>query len=251
LAPLIAATNLSAGLLIGPAVLALAWLKRLSWRALVLLLAIYLLTSIAYLHGWTSDGPSPLAALQSPTKLIAYVLTYFDVSLPLLRWIDPYRIVAALSLTTFLVLLIRAILNPKRISNFEWFCLAECALIVMTASLTALGRVQFGIGQALAGRYRTSAMLYWAAFFSLLQITVWRTWPAKLRAAETLVYASVILWLLPLPFYWKSQTQRSDTLRQACAAVISGHYDAETVRQLNPSLDEVKAAAKILRPLWH
>jgi len=172
--PLLAAMNLAAGLLIGPATIVIACLRRLRLSLLMTLTAASVVSWCVYLHGYRRDGAdlSLTDDLGHGKNLIVYVLTYFGAS-----WTGllPHkeRLIATISIIVFLALAAKAMRRSREISNFEWFLIGECILALATALLTATGRLQFGVGQAFASRYQTPAMIYWAAFGGL--ILLWFT----------------------------------------------------------------------------
>ncbi len=185
LAPAIASTNLAGGLLIGPATVILAALKRMPRRIILALVAAFLFTAGAYLYDYQRSGTDLplLVALSKSKDLFVYVLTYFGASWTALL---PHkeRITAFLSLVCFVIVLARLLRKRDQISDFEWFLIAECGLMFGTALLTAVGRIQFGTGQAFASRYQTPAMLYWAGLGSLVFVEIWKRWQRKIVIAE-------------------------------------------------------------------
>jgi len=162
LAPILAAMNVAGGLLIAPVALGLAIVRRLPLRFVMIVLSAFVLSTGAYL--WHFKFPDranpPLHALADPRGMFVYVLTYFGASWTKLL---PHkeRITALLSIICFAALVVRSVRRNKQTTAFEWFCIAECSLMLAVAAATALGRLKFGVGQAYASRYQTPAMLYW------------------------------------------------------------------------------------------
>jgi hypothetical protein len=251
LAPIVAGLTFAAGLLIGPVVICLAMIRRLPWRFLVIVLFAFLLSVGAYLWGFKPPDPAfpPRRALTDPKGIFIYVLTYFGAS-----WtkILPHkeRLIAFLSIACFLTLVIRSVRNRKQVSDFEWFCIAECSLMLVIAFATALGRLQFGPGQAYASRYQTPAMLYWGALGSLMIIAAWRTRPQSFASVQAILL--VIMCLSALTFFrtWSATANRADSLRRACDRVIKGNYTAVTVRTLDVPGGEIEPGASLLRNTW-
>lgn len=246
--PLIAAVNLSAGLLIAPAVIGLACIKRLPASHVLLLSAAYSATILLYFHGWrTDDGLKPYRLSQTllhPLDLLLYALTYLDASWRIFVPVR-YHVASILSLVILIAHSAR-----RKANSFELFCVTECGFILLTALATAVGRLHFGLGQALAGRYQTPAMLYWACIFSVVLVTFWRRWPARLPIAQTVALSLISLYLLFFPAYWRVWTNGADSLSNACAAVISGHYDASANKRLYPRPEMIEGVAAMLRSTW-
>jgi hypothetical protein len=248
LAPLVAAANLASGLLIGPAVIALAWVKRLPRRIFFAITALWILTVLFYFHAYRTPAghPSPLLAVLHPWAIVRYALALLDAS-----W--HFFFAAALSLVCLIACVATAVRSRKPLSDFEWFCIAECSLMLATASLTACGRLQYGITQAGESRYQTLAMIYWASLFSLVMIAVWRWYPEALglvQMAVVLIALSSLLFLAP---FWKGIVAQSDGNRQACASVIGGKHDAAAEKRLDFFADdpsEVRRPAALLRKRW-
>jgi hypothetical protein len=249
LAPLVAGLNLSAGLLIGPAVLCLALWKRLPARAIATVATIFILSSLLYFKGYSLPKTERSGMLSHGKDLFVYVLTYFGAS-----WtrLVPHkeRATAFISLVVLLVLVVRAVRDRNQITNFEWFAIAECGLMLATALITGAGRLQFGVGQAYAGRYQTPAMLCWGSLFSLLLIAFWRERPARFGVAQGGLVLLALLSVLTFPGYWRTTVNRADALRNACNAVMSGNYDDATAKKLFPSTEVVARGASLLRNVW-
>jgi hypothetical protein len=245
-APIFAGLTLASGLLIGPAVLALAYAKRIGRSAVLALAACSLLSISLYFYGYrTPPGhSSPLRAVLHPWEILRYVLVLLDTS-----W--HFFSIASISLICFAACVIAATRSHQRVSNFEWFCIAECGLILTTASLIACGRIQYGVAQAAESRYQTPAMIYWACLFSLVLIAVWRWRPSQLtllQMAIGLIALSSLLFLAP---FWSRVLAQSDSNRVACASVVLG--DDRAARRLDFLADdprETSRVAALLRERW-
>jgi hypothetical protein len=121
--------------------------------------------------------------------------------------------------------------------------------MLATALMTACARLQYGISQAAESRYQTPAMIYWASLLSILLVAIWRMQPTRFKFAQlfVLLISSSSLLQLP-PLAWEKVW--ADSKRRACAAVIGGHYDAQTARQLTDSPEGLKRGAQLLRQRW-
>jgi hypothetical protein len=250
LSPLAASMNLSAGLLMAPILLGLACVKRLPWKTLAMLASAYSLSFLAYLHGYNSPaGSSPISSISQPKSLLLYVLTYLDASW---RLILPgqYRLASTLSLIVLFALLVQVLRSRTCVTNFELFCLAECSFVLITAFATAAGRLHFGVEQALSSRYQTPAMLYWAAFFSLIFIALWRKDPSRLRAIEAAVVVLTLCSFSLFPFYWNLWAKNADRYRDACAVVTGPHYTASAAAVIGESSQEVHQGVALLHRTW-
>jgi hypothetical protein len=230
-APMFAALNLAGGLLIGPVVLCLAWGRRLPRTFLITIALGFLTTSLLYLHGYQAPpgNSSPLESIQHPILLLNYVLSYLDGSFPAMPHHPP--MVAAVSVLLLTYLAVRFRRSSGEVSDFEWFCFAECALVLGTAVITGLGRLSFGANQAtFSSRYQTPAMLYWASLFSLVAIGSWRS---KKESNPAWLLAPVAFWILMMPFLWRVYTGHADILRHACSEILKNPRDLNAAQILN------------------
>jgi hypothetical protein len=244
--PLAAAVNLSAGLLIAPAVIGVGCIKRLPIRHVLLLSASYSAVILLYFHGWeANDGVKPYSLSRTflhPLDLLLWALTYLDASWRIFVPVR-YHVASILSLVILIACAAR-----RKATSFELFCFTECGLILLTALVTAAGRAHFGLDQALAGRYQTPAMLYWACISSLALAALWRRWPAQLHVAQVVALLAISCHLLLYPVYWRVWAMGADSRSNACAAIISGHYDASATQMLYPGI--IENAAAMLRSIW-
>lgn len=248
LAPMFAAMTLASGLLVGPAAIGLAFLKRISRRELVMLIALSLTSFVFYFWGYRSPSghPSPFEALRHPGDVDRYVLLVLDTSWQVFS-------MAGISIIFLGCSVAAALHRRERVSNFEWFCFAECGLMLAAASSIACGRLQYGVAQAAESRYQTPAMIYWAALFSLALIAVWRWQPARIGLLQMGIVLIALYSLLSLRPVWSGFIAQADGNAQACASVMRGKYGPSAVKQLDLFADdpgEVGRAAALLRERW-
>jgi hypothetical protein len=249
--PLVAGLSIASGLLIGPVTICLAIMRRLPYRFVIVILTVFVVSIGTYLWGYKSRDPanSAQSALADPKGLFVYVLTYFGAS-----WtkILPHkeRITALFSIACFVVLVIRSVRKQKQLSAFEWFCIAECSLMLLVALATAVGRLKFGVGQAYASRYQTPAMLYWAALYSLIIIAAWRARPQRFALLQGTLLLIMCLSALTFLRIWNGAATRADSLRRACDSVIKGNYGEETIRTLGVPGRDIQPGVTLLRKTW-
>ena len=248
LMPLIAAMNLSGGLLIGPFTVSLAMVRGVSPRYVLLLLAVWLLSVAVYLTSYHIPADDPLWRAH-PKDIFVYLLTYLGAS-----WtkIVPHkeRVTCFLSFVVLGWIIWRSAQRRAETPAVEWFCIVECLWIVATAVLTSLGRLQDGVGQAYGGRYQTAAMLYWAALGSLLILHTWRCFPRRSTAMQTAIAALMFCSVLTMPRIWSIVTTRGDRLAQACAVVMHGPLNRKSGRVLYSMPQEMPPDIAYLHRLW-
>lgn len=251
-APMLGAISFAGGLLIGPITLALAFAKRLSSRYMAWLTATSLMSAAVYLHHYQRVGTDwGAAALLSHAKDVAvYVLTYLGAS-----WtrILPHkeRLIAFLSLIVYTVVLIRQLRNYRKTSDLEWFLLAECTLMLAMGFLAAFGRIQFGVGQAFAGRYQTPAMIYWAALGAIVLIRLKSRWPNKFFYAQVFLLLTMLASAAALPNFWQTESERARALNAACNRVMASHFDPQDARKLYETSEVVIEARPFLYCIWN
>jgi hypothetical protein len=249
--PIVAGLNLAGGLVTGPAVLVIAWLKRVSASLIVTFAAIYFASCLAYLWGYhrSATDLSPLSELSRDKDLFVYVLTYFGASWTRLL---PHkeRTIAFISIVGFLALFFRAVRKRAKVSDLEWFLIGECGLTLATALLTAFGRIQFGVGQAFASRYQTPAMMYWAALGSLALLWFWRNWPERITFPEAILLAIMLLSIFTFPRVWSSTASRADDLRRACRITMGPSFDPVVAAKLYENAGVVAKARPFLQKIW-
>ena len=235
IAPLLAAMNVAGGLLIGPVLIAFGIWRGVPLRYLLTVSTLFIITAAAYLTGYKSPDPShrPLTEVGHGVNVFVYILTYFGASWTRLL---PHkeRVTCFVSFVCLAYLVTRAARHRAMTSSFEWFCMAECLFTIATALLTSLGRLQFGVGQAYAGRYQTPAMLYWASLCALILISVWRYRPAKLGQVQGVILCLLLLSTATFIPMWKSLTCRGDRLRSDCYSVMHGNTNNSPLSFLIP-----------------
>lgn len=235
LAPLLAGLGVAGGLLIGPVTVALAGFKRLRKGTVVTISSMFAVSALAYVVGYRTPPwhSSPLESIRCPFVLADYGLTYLGAPFDL----PGAPFIGFASLVLLAVLGVQAARHGMG-SDFEWFCWAECVFVVAMAVITGLGRLNFGVEQAYAGRYHTPTMLYWACVLSLAVIAFWRSWPDR-PGNHRWILLPVCVWAFTVPFLWRMQAAASDTRRAACRAALSGHATAAQAEVLDHSDPEL------------
>ena len=218
----------------GPVLLLIGFAKRLRLRILGWMAVVYTICTATYLWGHHPPLPSydPSRSIRDPHAVWLYILTYFGAS-----WTEllPHkeRIIAFVSLVTYSGFVVQAMRARESVWNIEWFCLGECTLAIGVAFLTALGRVQFGPGQAFASRYQTIAMLYWAGLCTMVLLWAQRRWPRRFWMAQVMLAIVLMLSVLTWKRIWDTEVSRSENLRAACSDVMAGRASASDIRTLD------------------
>ena len=162
--------SMAAGVMTLPLVIAAAIALRMPRKAIAVLVICFLAALGSYLYHYVSPPghTNPISALRRPVQMAEYVAIYFGGALFNQRLkLD--------ALAGALGLLVSACLGAatlwRKRSPFPVLLVMLQAFCVGTALLSALGRLDFGVAQAVASRYATFGLLFW---LSLVVMVVWR-----------------------------------------------------------------------------
>jgi hypothetical protein len=109
--------------------------------------------------------------------------------------------------------------KPKKL---EAFLLTNMIFFLVTSMVTALGRINFGLEQAISSRYQTIAMAFWGCFMALLLYWQCDRTQSVIRLIE-LQAALVVLLVVSVPRFAASAAMARDrqlSLAQAYGAFI-------------------------------
>ena len=137
--------------------------------------------------------------------------------------------------------------HRKKASPAQLVLLHLMMFVLATALLTASGRMQFGLSQALSPRYGTAALLFWTAASFLL----WSLVSRDNHSLRNLVLAGIAVvglfaaWTqLPLIGYAENATL---TRKEAETALLSRVHDPEVLSRIYPNVLFVEQQAELLR----
>lgn len=178
----------------------------------------------------------PLQSVRHPLILIEYVAKYFGGSF-LGRLAVP---IGVAGLLTAAALAIRAVCRRDirrpiiaALFGLMLFCFG-------TASVTALGRINFGTDQAFASRYQTFALLFWFGLGCLLLLTISTNGSRALRTS--LLAAVVVVMLLSTVRYercLRGALERRAQENVGSFALMAGLHDQNAVNLLVPINDNL------------
>lgn len=207
----IAAGTMANGIFVLPLIIIYAALSRwsLSEKAILLILAVAVW--IFYLHGYKTPGHHGSiinSVLSHPDKVAHYITLYLGS--PLYHalagdFVGPRlaRILASalggililiFSIKSFVILILRRGANER--AALDLFLMIFLLYILLSAAVTAGGRVIFGVEQALASRYTTPSLAAWSAMLLLCAPNLLRLDHA-LRGRIWIAAAGLVLILLP------------------------------------------------------
>ncbi len=134
-------------------------LRRETWRRLALWGGVAVPALALYYYGYNfhADPASKAIATQHPERFVEYVATYLGHALSWNKYSAPVFGVLFLGLVVWIACMIfRRPEFGKKIAAWAGFMIFG----LLAAASTAIGRLEFGIGQALAPRYMIMASLF-------------------------------------------------------------------------------------------
>lgn len=163
--------TLASGIIIMPLLVIMSIFLRQKIYNSLLLLLVSCITVGLYLYGYASPGyhSSPAdSLLYHPIEILQYILIYLGSPF---YHITSKIFLCFLSGTGFIVSFIYVLITyikEKKQNPIYLASLLFVFYILVTALLTASGRINFGVDQALAIRYTTPVLMGWAVLFILL-----------------------------------------------------------------------------------
>lgn len=124
---------------------------------------------------------------------------------------------------------------------------------LMSASITGLGRVSFGLGQAITSRYVTISNLFWICFVAMLLVAwdIWAKKPSKYRIEKYLIAVLFITVSVSCWVRYQKDKEVFATIHQervkAKATLLSPKPDDELVRKIFGEVESVKKWNEFLR----
>ena len=128
--------------------------------------------------------------------------------------------------------------------------LAIVVFVLLTALITALGRIEFGVEQAMASRYATPALIFWIATCALLlSIRVKsRLILLGIRQIGAVITLSVIFSALTFQLKIPEIEQQFRLTRLAAAAsLLSNVYDKSVLEHIHPRPPQIMSVVDTLR----
>ena len=250
----IATFSVANGLALWPVLIGIATLSRWPPRKVAALLSFALVSCILFFwgnHQAAASGGS-IAALRHPLLLLGFVASYFSMPFGVIRSPLVGFAFGALSLVLWITCLITAIRRRVLVSNTGILCFGYAAFELLSACMTAAGRMDPndpGFLAAKAGRYVTVPLVGWAL---LAAETVWLLRSSgvgrfKLRtiaAAGILILAFMQIRLSR----WLRTNDRYIASQQLTALSIqTGLEDPELLRNVFPEPAYVSSLLPILK----
>ena len=167
-----ASFTMSSGLNLWIVGLVLLWLnrKQVGPRKIGLWVILSIVGFAIYLHGWSRSGlqSHPSYAFTHPIEFFGYLFAYFGTSFGAWAGLDFSMVLGALVLAGFGFLVFTYVRRPSAgFGDVEIPWIAVGCFSLLCGGMTDIGRVGFGIGQSMAGRYTTYSDFLWVATFAL------------------------------------------------------------------------------------
>lgn len=240
------------GILIGPLMVLHALVTRQSRLRISTLAVLSVLVIGTYLRGYV-PGPNQTsttaALLAQPGEAAAYVVLYLGGPFfHLFGRSDIGRVVASIAGLVLLAGSARVawmLLMRRPSDSLRVALLMFVAFVVGTAIVTAAGRLEYGLSQALSDRYTTPALMAWLALVVLYT-------PALLasrrgRSAAALVWPAAALVLLMLSFQVRALIRPHETLIERAVGTLAlsmGVRDPVYIGTVYPDADRALALAR-------
>ena len=236
--------------LVAPVILVvLALLARLRPRLVLLCAAWAALLAAVYLQGYepVPHHSRPAESLTHPIRLLVYVATYLGGILGS-GSIGPAATFGALGIAAALAATLRvAAQRPARPASLA--LLGIMLFVGAGAAVTASGRLGMGVEQALASRYVTGSVTFWAA-----QLTYWWVDPPRGAAGAAARSAASAVCLLLLAAVWREQgagkpqlAVQSFAQNESQDLLLMGFDDPEILRRAAWDAEDVQRLLPVLR----
>ncbi|HEX4232641.1 MAG TPA: hypothetical protein VHZ07_28530 [Bryobacteraceae bacterium] len=247
---LCATLSLANGLVLWPILAVILIALRVDWRYAVALLAITGLVFTAYFWGWfTPDGHSdPLESLQHPVEMVHYVLCYLGGSWAIFG-IGPAFALGGVGAAIGVIALVKMWTARQSLRTLDIFIAVTILGSIGTAFETALGRLDFGLGQAASSRYQTVALVYWAAL-AMWVVSTFRQSPRRMSLKCWAVACFSLVVLVPFARIANIVGVYEDwpaAFDDAAATMMSGVDDDDALTVVWPMDGSIQPVIDLLR----
>jgi hypothetical protein len=239
-------------LLVGDSARARRFAAAITWAALV---------GWLYFRGYAKPGHHPdlVYAAAHPAQFVHYLLVYLGGAVGFWR-VEAATAFGALGVLTLLAATVWLLVGREvpRTALVPWLLLAGYAML--TAAMTGLSRVGFGVEQALSSRYTTIAGLFWVSTVVVGAVAATRAFGrlrSRGRVAAGLVCLTAILATLLAAGYARSSVlaharfQAWHTSLASAEECVRYYREApdSCLRQIFPVAEYPRAAAALLQTL--
>jgi hypothetical protein len=224
---LTAEASLANGILVWPLLLFMGLALGFRKRDLLITAAAGAAAIALYVPGYHTPPlhASPLVSIQDPIGILKYVVTYlassWDPQLPSAsNFPSVFESLTLVAIAAAIVGALSCLRDWKRPAPLRLFLYTDMLFVLGTATITALGRLNFGYGEAASSRYQAFALVFWACL-GILGATYLNRIGAGWRVIATAQTALLVL-LLATPTRYDGLVQIF-ALRKA--SLFSGYED--------------------------
>ena len=232
LAALGASYCLASGSLLWPLLVAAALYLRLRLAAVLSFAVTGVVSTALYFYHYVRPGAhaSPIVSLEAPVSLVKYWAFYMGGPWEHHGMREP-EILALAGIGVLLALLAPALEEVRRFRPFAIQLALTMPFCLATGLLTAVGRVDLGLGQALSSRYQTVALLFWCC---LGLFFVGSTFFARYGAVLTQVCLLAIFVRGAVLAHYPLEQARQRALAQheLAASLVTGAFDPERLKDI-------------------
>jgi len=224
------------GILALPVLTAFALLTRMSWRRVAVLAVLSAIGVAAYFHGLPdkADASPGLQILQEkPTRFVRYVLTYLGA--PFGKTGKVPTVLAGLALVVLTVRAAWKHIPRGRASAVEIALLGFMGYILLTALVTAVGRANYGMPQAMSSRYTTPNIMNWCVLLMLYLPWLSATPGRSVKTTRALLVLMLLLFVVQLSAL-RPNNKATDRMGAALALEL-GIPDQDQVIHVYPKAD--------------
>ncbi len=174
---LVSALTMANGIVAACVLVVMALLARQGWRVALACAAWAAAISVVYFHGYdpVEQNAHPADAMTQPVEIVSYVAIYLGSALN--ATLSGAGVFGLVGIAAAIAATIRVgLTRPTRPTSL--MLVGVMLFVGATAAITASGRINYGLQQALSSRYVTGSVTFWCA-----QLCFWWTdppvWPAN------------------------------------------------------------------------
>jgi hypothetical protein len=262
LASAIATSEMANGVLVAMIVVVMAITLRLGWRIVLILAVVAALLPAAYLIDYSpvAHHSSIAESIGHPLQLVGYVCTYIGGIAARTLTAGPFEFVgrfipeprlalicgAVVSLINILVV-VRVAARRADIPPAICTLLAINLFVAGTAAITGLGRMGFGLDQALASRYSTGGAIIIAVTFILVLALAAPLRPPIARFAGAACLILLTLLAIAQPRFIRSADERRIGNDLATSALLSEVTEPDALHMTFLHVDYIMRGASYLK----
>lgn len=242
------AFTMANGLLVPFVLVVLALLERMGRRVVLLCTVWALLLAFVYLRDYVpvAHHGRPMDSLLRPLPWLFYVAAYLGCVIES-DGSGPAALLGLFGIAATLAVAVRLAVRPSRPAGSALFGIM--LFVGAGAAITAAGRLEFGVEQALASRYVTGCVTFWAA-----QLIYWWMDPPRGGAGLAVRAAASAVCALVLAAVWREQHRAKPPLavqsfaqNEAEDLLLLGFEDPAVVRRVSWDVADVRRLLPLMR----